>query len=222
MKHSSLIFTFLLISFIAKSQVVIVNESDRRLRLGVPNRLRIMAKNISEDKLTIKATVGKIMKYSNGYCEWLYCGIDRNNTWIKIYNGTKILDSVHYLIEKIRDPILSTGFHGDSLYKNSGAIGVRADMDFRDKGVYIGEAYPFATVLKFDVVITKTDGQTIKFVNKGPYFTKEFIANYNMLQFADRVVLKNFIVNVVCESKPRKLVQTFSYTYSGRLVAPMY
>ena len=222
MKHSSLIFSFLLISFIAKSQVVIVNESDRRLRLGVPNRLRIMAKNISSDKLLVKATVGTITKYNDGYCEWLCCDSDKNNTWIKVYNGSKILDSVHYLIEKIRDPILSTAFHRDSLYKNEWAVGVRADRDFRDEGVYIGEAYQIATVLKFDIEIIKTSGQIIKFVNSGPYFTKEFTANYKMLQYADKVVLKNFIVNVVCEDKPRKLAQTFSYTYSGRIVPPEF
>lgn len=43
-----------------------------------------------------------------------------------------------------------------------------------------------------------------------------------MLQYADKVVLKNFIVNVVCEDKPRKLAQTFSYTYSGRIVPPEF
>ncbi len=221
MKYTSLIFSFIVFSFVAKSQVIIVNESDRRLRLGVPNRLRIMAKNISSDKLIVKATVGTITKYNDGYCEWLCCDSDKNNTWIKVYNGSKILDSVHYLIEKIKDPILSTGFY-DSLYKNTGALGVRADRNFRDEGVYIGEAYPIATILKFDVEITKTNGHTIKFVNSGPYFSKEFIANYKMLEYADKVVLKNFVVNVVCEDKPRKLAQTFSYIYSGRVIAPRF
>ena len=47
MKHSSLIFSFNSISFVAISQVV--NESDRRLRLAVPNRLRIV-NVVSEDK----------------------------------------------------------------------------------------------------------------------------------------------------------------------------
>jgi hypothetical protein len=207
---------FLLLTFITtlvNAQVVVSNDYFKYLYIGIENSISISAKNVADANLVVTVSTGEIKRISAGKYSWKVCEQATGYSEIKIYNKSKIVDSVRFRLIPMPNPkILVTSQDGEIIFKGIKAwFGIRAEIDTTQvEGVR-------CTINRFIVTIQKNNGNLIRLENTGPGYDKHVIDAFTNLAIGEKVTLSDFLVTVGCELIIRKLNTTLSQVHSGKL-----
>lgn len=124
---SFFILSFLFSSLIGRAQTIVSNDLFRIVYLAVDNPISLTNLKVSETNLKVKCDVGSIKKMGNGRYHWKICHSDKKVAFLKVYNKTKLIDSVAFKIISLPTPTLSTCFQDNEIILKN-CPGIRADI----------------------------------------------------------------------------------------------
>ncbi len=203
-----LYFIVIFLNFLttSKSQTIISNSLFRNLYLGIDNPISLTNLNIPNSRLNVSTDFGDIKKIDNTNYIWRICSTNNDFVYLKVFSGQTLVDSIRFKVVQTPNPVLMTCIQDDEIMFNT-CVGIRVDMSN-----FILEDIK-CKIEKFVISITKSNGDTFKFENVGPYYQS---AVFKDLKIGDRITLYDFEVTVGCETKPRKLTQRLISVFSGK------
>lgn len=207
MKTHTIISILLLLCNISYSQITVSNDLLKKIYLGIENPISITVSNFNMSDVVVTASIGTLKKTTTGKYTWQVCSSEKKSAWLKVYNKSKLVDSLFFRIIRLPEPSIKITSQKGQINFEPGS-GIRADIDnFSVEGI-------FCKIEKFKLAVIKSEGDTLRYENYGDSFKKLHDELSPLLKEGEKVIFYDFFVWIGCEKEPRKLSTELKFFYT--------